>query len=77
MNVKRHLLTTRRPMLVAEAVYVFPIVLGFEAVVAGGDGAFMGCVAARRILNLQETLGGQQIIYIRKQRADRLDCAKS
>jgi len=53
MHIERNLLARSRPMLVAEAVDVFAVVLGFEAMVAGRDGAFIDLVAACRVLNLR------------------------
>ncbi len=53
MHIERNFLARCRPVLVAEAVDVFAVVLGFEAVVAGGDGAFIDLVAACGVLDLR------------------------
>ncbi len=53
MHIERNLLARSRPMLVAEAVDVFAVVFGFEAMVAGGDGAFVNLVAACGVLDLR------------------------
>lgn len=53
MHIERNLLARSRPMLVAETVDVFAVVFGFEAMVAGGDGAFVNLVAACGVLDLR------------------------
>lgn len=52
MHVKRDLFRSRRPMLVAEAINVFPISVGVKRMVTGGDAALMNKELVGRILNL-------------------------
>lgn len=52
MHVKRDLFRSRRPMLVAKAIHVFPIGVGVERMVTRRDAALVNGELVRRILNL-------------------------
>lgn len=52
MNIKRDFLSRRAPMVVAEAVEVFAVVLGVEGVVARRDAAFVDLVGIVGVLDL-------------------------
>ena len=52
MYVEANLLATCRPVLVAEAVFKFTVLMGVEAVVAGGDAALVYEILAGRVEDL-------------------------
>jgi len=52
MDIKRDFLGRRAPMVVAEAVEVFAVVLGIEGVVARRDAAFVDLVGIVGVLDL-------------------------
>ena len=52
MYIEANLLATCRPVLVAEAVFKFTVLMGVEAVVTGGDAALVYEVLAGRVENL-------------------------
>lgn len=62
MHIEADFLGRSRPMFVAEAVDVFPIRVGVEGVVAGGDGAFVAEIVALRVLDL--SYGGRDNQYM-------------
>ena len=55
MHVERYLLTVCRPMLIAEAVCIFSILLRIEGIVTRGNRLLIGFVLAGRILNLESS----------------------
>ena len=52
MNIEGHLLSVCGPLLVAEAVCVFSVVLGDERVVAGRNGSLIGLEASDWVVYL-------------------------
>ena len=56
MHVERYFLRSRRPVFIAEAVNVFPIKGGVEAVIARGDGSLVNEEVLARVLYLQEAI---------------------
>ena len=56
MDIERHLFAIRRPMLVTEAVQIFPIQVGSEGIVALRYRPVVLLVVARGILDLFKQL---------------------
>lgn len=54
MHVERYLLRSRRPVFIAEAVDVFSVERGVEAVIPRGDGTLMDEEALMGVLYLYE-----------------------
>lgn len=54
VDIERHLLVRRAPVLVAKAVGIFAVVLGVEGEVAVRDGLFVDLVLADRVGDLGE-----------------------
>lgn len=52
MNIERHLFRTRRPVLVAETIDVFAVVLRVEGVVAGGNASVVDDEGVRWVKDL-------------------------
>lgn len=57
VHVEGHFFAVGRPVLVAEAVRVFPVRRGGEGVVAGRHGALVHLVRVARVLDLNEAVG--------------------